>query len=91
MKTNTEIKNIIIRAVRSHEQTAFQEVLHAMCQNSDMHNVTIFGNWDDADHVVESYHVELREDEITELNELIESAKRNAFDAKYSFPGLLHV
>lgn len=91
MKTNTEIKSILIRAVRSDEQTAFQEVLHAMCLNSQMHNVTIFDNWDDAYHVVDSYQVELGEDEIAELDELIESAKLNAFDAEYSFPALLPV
>jgi hypothetical protein len=89
MKTNTEIKSIIISAVRSEEQSALQEVLHAMCQGSAMHQVTIFENWDDADHVVESYNAELSEDEIEELDELIESARLNAFDAEYSFPALL--
>lgn len=91
MKTNTEIKNIIISAVRSRKQSAFEDVLHAMCLNSSMHQVTIFENWLDAYHVVESYNAELGEDEIAELDELIESAKLNDFDTEYSFPELLHV
>jgi len=91
MKTNTEIKSIIINAVRSDEQTALQKVLHGMCLNSQMNDTTIFDTWDDADHVVESYHLELGEDDIAELNELIESAKLNAFDTEYSFPALLPV
>jgi quinol monooxygenase YgiN len=89
MKTNREIKSILIKAVRSDEQTALEQVLHAMCQNSQMHKVTIFENWDDADHIAGSYHAELGEDEVAELDELIESAKLNAFDAEYSFPALL--